>query len=330
MTGSRRQGAPGWQLEPPSSRATYIARELAVSSVNNAAIGGLLLNPLNVARARLQLQAQLRPGSYTGVLDCLRAVARTDGVLALWRYGVLLSTLRETSYGGAQWGLYGPLKVLIDGGASARNGDVAGGNSVATKIAAGLCAGAIASAAVTPIDLVMVKQFVQSGQVDAIRGIYTSGLCKGQPRAPGTLDAYKSIYKKEGFTGLYRGWGPNTFRAACITASLTASYDQTKEVAMHFSLSEGPFLHIIASITSGLTASVACAPMDLIKARVMAAPEQYPTAWSAAVSTFRTDGARGFYVGTTANIMRLCPAIIIQMPIMEEMRRLAGLGYFGS
>ena len=42
--------------------------------------------------------------------------------------------------------LYGPLKVLIDGGASARNGDVAGGNSVATKIAAGLCAGAIASA----------------------------------------------------------------------------------------------------------------------------------------------------------------------------------------
>ena len=41
------------------SRAEYVARELGVSSVNNALIGGVMFNPLNLARARLQLQHDL-------------------------------------------------------------------------------------------------------------------------------------------------------------------------------------------------------------------------------------------------------------------------------
>ena len=37
-------------------------RELGVSSLNNVVIGGVLLNPLNLARARIQVQADIAPG----------------------------------------------------------------------------------------------------------------------------------------------------------------------------------------------------------------------------------------------------------------------------
>lgn len=36
------------------------------------------------------------------------------------------------------------------------------------------------------------------------------------------------------------------------------------------------------------------------------------------------------FKGLTANIVRLCPAIMIQMPIMEQMRIVAGLDFFGK
>ena len=36
------------------------------------------------------------------------------------------------------------------------------------------------------------------------------------------------------------------------------------------------------------------------------------------------------FKGLSANIVRLCPAVIIQMPIMEQARILVGLDYFGK
>jgi hypothetical protein len=36
---------------------------------------------------------------------------------------------------------------------------------------------------------------------------------------------------------------------------------------------------------------------------------------------------RGLYKGLSANIVRLCPAVAMQMPVMEQARRFAGLEY---
>eukprot|EP01052_Picozoa_sp_SAG31_P022181 SAG31_NODE_1752_length_7351_cov_29.035852_2_plen_270_part_00 len=201
-----------------------LARELAVSSLNNAAVGGFLFNPTNLARARLQLQPDIRPNYYSGLLDCLQKVAAEDGITALWRYGMVLSVLRETSYGGLQWGLYTPLKNALGVG---RAEDSAAAN-FARKLGAGLAAGALASVLITPIDLVMIKQFVESGRIDPRTGCYTTGLAAGRlPTYPGgTLAAYQSIIAADGFAGLFRGWQPTMWRAALITAGLTVGYDQ--------------------------------------------------------------------------------------------------------
>lgn len=89
------------------SRNERLILELAVSSINNMAVGGVLLNPLNVVRARLQVQSTIAPNTYNSIGHCLSTVAKEDGIRRLWLYGMRMSCFREFSYGGAQWGLYG-------------------------------------------------------------------------------------------------------------------------------------------------------------------------------------------------------------------------------
>jgi hypothetical protein len=306
------------------SRAEYVARELGVSSVNNALIGGVMFNPLNLARARLQLQHDLAPNTYSSLRHCLSRIATEDGASALWRYGVRMSAFRELTYGGAQWGLYTPFKTLL--------GVEDDSPSMARKMAAGLLSGAVSSAFVTPVDRVMIKQFVESGRVQASTGLFSTGLYVGKaPSYTGIFDLFGQIRRADGFTGLYRGWEPTVIRAALITMGLTVSYDTTKELAVKWKLlEEGTTLHLLASVVSGVSASVLCAPPDIVKSRMMAAPEIYTRGpFQCALSIVRHEGLLGLYKGLFANISRLCPAVIVQMPIMEQMRRLAGLEYFG-
>ena len=130
------------------SKLEYTARELMVSGTNNACISGFAFNPLNLVRARLQVQDQLAPGTYRSLWHSLTTIAKEDGALALWRYGVAMSSFREASYGGMQWGLYTPLKTLWN---------QTGLPPMVANVATGLSAGIVASAFITPIDLVMIR-----------------------------------------------------------------------------------------------------------------------------------------------------------------------------
>ena len=139
-------------MAPPPGRTMskleYTARELMVSGTNNACISGFAFNPLNLVRARLQVQDQLAPGTYRSLWHSLTTIAKEDGALALWRYGVVMSSFREASYGGMQWGLYTPLKTLWN---------QTGLPPMVANVATGLSAGIVASAFITPIDLVMIR-----------------------------------------------------------------------------------------------------------------------------------------------------------------------------
>eukprot|EP00729_Bicosta_minor_P001157 gene1157-12045_t len=221
------------------SRNERLILELAVSSINNMAVGGVLLNPLNVVRARLQVQSTIAPNTYNSIGHCLSTVAKEDGIRRLWLYGMRMSCFREFSYGGAQWGLKS--RTLL-------------------KMASGLSAGAVASAFITPVDIVMIRQFVEGGRISSSTGLLTTGLLKGRkPKCANAFEAFQTIVRTEGWAGVYRGWEPTVVRAAFITMGLTVSYDTTKEtLCARQVMEEGAPLHIIASIVSGVTASILC------------------------------------------------------------------------
>jgi hypothetical protein len=226
-----------------------------------------------------------------------------------------------------QWGLYTPFKRVFD---ATNEGDGSmGGGSVGAKVAAGFAAGIVASAFITPIDLIMIRQFVESGKINPATNIFTSGLYKGStPSYRSGMEQVTTIWRSNGFSGLYRGWEPNVARAAMITIGLTVGYDQTKEEFKRYGiLQEGFALHLVASIFSGTAASVLCAPMDVIKTRVMAGSHQ---GWFSCLGhILKNEGPSGLFRGLSANMSRLCPAVMMQLPVLEQLRILAGLDYFG-
>ena len=359
-------------MAPPPGRTMskleYTARELMVSGTNNACISGFAFNPLNLVRARLQVQDQLAPGTYRSLWHSLTTIAKEDGALALWRYGVVMSSFREASYGGMQWGLYTPLKTLWN---------QTGLPPMVANVATGLSAGIVASAFITPIDLVMIRPplpppaqspLLSCGFTDAarraIRGgrasgcahgavhdgpVQGQGCAEGRPRLPPARDwqgrgdgrAVPRLAADDGSGGDDHD-GPHRQLCAplpsglpCLAGTLPSrrngrADDQTKEVCKQRDwLGEGFLLHMLASVVSGTVASILCAPMDLVKSRVMATPTLYRGPVHCFMVTLQGEGAAGLFKGTWANVVRMCPAVIVQLPIMEQMRQLAGLEYFG-
>lgn len=84
----------------------------------------------------------------------------------------------------------------------------------------------------------------------------------------GPFQAFSSIAKTEGISGLYRGLLPTMQRAALLNAAQAPSYDHAKHALLNAGLvQEGVSCHLIASMVAGLMSAVAIAPVDLIRTR---------------------------------------------------------------
>ena len=102
-------------------------------------------------------------------------MAREEGTGALWK-GLGPGLQRQVIYGGLRIGLYDPVKKVCT--------DIAGGDSIGVKIAAGLLSGAIGITVASPTDLVKVRMQSQGKQA--------AGVAKKYPSA---ISAYKIIVR---------------------------------------------------------------------------------------------------------------------------------------
>jgi len=200
------------------------------------------------------------------------------------------------------------------------------------KIAAGLTSGALGSAFANPTDLVKIRLQAEAGKI--VDGVYVSGLFRGKPPTyRNTFHALYHIYQYEGgIRALYKGVGATMIRASFLTAAQLASYDHSKYLLKaHNILQEGVALHIVASLIAGLCATTAAAPADLLKSRYMAdgagTTRLYSSVLDCLVKTVRTEGPQALLRGWVPSYARLGPHFIIALPILEQSRRLFGLGY---
>mmetsp|Transcript_109345 Transcript_109345/g.341913 ORF Transcript_109345/g.341913 Transcript_109345/m.341913 type:complete len:124 (+) Transcript_109345:302-673(+) len=81
------------------------------------------------------------------------------------------------------------------------------------------------------------------------------------------------------------------------------------------------------AIISGLVATTACNPADVIKSRVMMARGEGESisVTQAVVQVVRQQGFRGFMSGWCPAYCRAGPAYFIQMPVVEGLRHLFGV-----
>ncbi|ETV86860.1 hypothetical protein, variant 1 [Aphanomyces astaci] len=172
----------------------------------------LVMTPMDVIKQRLQL------GYYSGVVNCVQTMVRTEGLRALYisfpttlfmnlPYSMIMVSTNES------------MKKLLN-----PSGEI----NVGAYVFSGAIAGAVAGAITNPLDVTKTRLQTQMMSLD---DTLTCGGKMVQSAAPkvqyrGFLDAFGQIYKHEGVAGFFRGVGPRV----CVHAPSVAVSWTTFEV----------------------------------------------------------------------------------------------------
>ncbi|KAL5561582.1 hypothetical protein UlMin_031329 [Ulmus minor] len=288
-----------WAVSP--SNAVY---HFGTSGLSVAVATGLT-HPLDVLKVRLQMQLVGQRGPLTGMGQVFVQVLKNEGPKSLY-LGLTPALTRSVLYGGLRLGLYEPSKYACDW--------AFGSTNIFFKIASGGFAGSFATALTNPIEVLKVRLQMNP---DAKRR--------------GPMQELRKIISEEGIRALWKGLGPAMARAAALTASQLATYDESKRILVRWTrLEEGFNLHLLSSMIAGSVSTLITAPMDMIKTRLMLQRESkragsYKNGFHCAYQVVLSEGPRALYKGGFTIFARLGPQTTITFILCEKLRNLAGL-----
>ncbi|XP_057782435.1 uncharacterized protein LOC131000510 isoform X2 [Salvia miltiorrhiza] len=292
-----------------SEKATWVASPSYAfyhfgTSGAAVAAASTVTHPLDLLKVRLQMQMVGQRGPLIGMRQLGINLVKNEGLRALYM-GLTPGLVRSLFYGGLRLGLYEP---------SLRLSEMAFGSpNILTKVVVGAFSGALATAVTNPVEVLKVR--MQMGRLTT----------------KGPLQELRKMAAEEGLTGFWKGAGPEMTRAAVFTASQLATYDETKRLVMRWtSLEDGFYLHFIASTIAGGASTIATAPIDVVKTRLMLQRESktvgaYKNGLHCAYQLLLKEGPRGFYKGAFALFTRVGPQTTITFMLCEQLRGLVGL-----
>ncbi|KAK2403681.1 Mitochondrial substrate carrier family protein [Trifolium repens] len=271
----------------------------------SVAIATSITHPLDVLKVRLQMQLVGQKGPLSGMGQLFLSVVKNEGPKSLY-LGLTPALTRSVVYGGLRLGLYEPSKHACD--------LAFGSSNVLVKIASGMFAGAFATALTNPMEVLKVRLQMSSDTGKS-----------------GPILELRRTISEEGIKALWKGVDPAMARAAALTASQLATYDETKQILVKWtSLREGFHLHLISSTVAGILSTLITAPVDMVKTRLMLQRESkggriYKNGFNCAYQVLLTEGPRALYKGGFTIFARLGPQTTITFILCEELRKHAGL-----
>ncbi|KAI3461682.1 hypothetical protein Pfo_018345 [Paulownia fortunei] len=179
----------------------------AVSGVCATVASEAVLTPMDMVKQRLQLSSS----PYNGLWDCVRRVLREDGIRAFfasYRTTVLMNApftaVHFTTYEAAKRGL---MEVSPESVSDER---------LLVHATAGAAAGALAAGLTTPLDVVKTQ-------------LQCQGVCGCDRFVSGSIpNVVRTIVKKDGYSGLMRGWMPRMLFHAPAAAVCWSTYEAIK------------------------------------------------------------------------------------------------------
>jgi len=266
-----------------------------------AAISETCTYPIDLVKTRMQF-AETR----IGWLGTTVQVLKTEGG---WIFaGIEPAVMRHFVYSAARVYIYEHLRSAYRD----RHGDSDAGFVV--KLAMGSIAGGLGQFIASPTDLLKIQM-----QTDRQRN--------NPPLYRGIRHCAQSVYSQAGLIGMWRGVGPNVYRAMAVNFGELAFYDLAKKKVMETTgWADGLAVHSIAGILSGLTSTICSCPFDVVKTRLMAG--SHSGVLQCFQDTAREEGILALYKGFLPTWARLGPWLLIFWVSYEKLRYLAGIEGF--
>lgn len=271
------------------------------------AIGATVVYPIDLVKTRIQNQRSVIVGEmlYRNSFDCFRKVLRNEGFLGLYR-GLppqLVGVAPEKAIKLAMNDLMRSiLKNPRDGSITMINEAIAGG-----------CAGASQVVFTNPLEIVKIRLQVQ-GEVAKISGI----------QRPGAVAIVRSL----GLVGLYKGASACLLRDIPFSMIYFTAYSHLKKDVFGEGKDGkklGPLELLIAGAGAGMPAAYFVTPADVIKTRLQvdarAGQQTYKGIIDAFRKIFKDEGAKAFFKGGPARVVRSSPQFGVTLLSYELLQR---------
>ena len=214
-------------------------------------------------------------------------ILQTDGALGLYN-GLSASLLRQLTYSTVRFGIYEELKNR-----TVKNGrDPSFPWLVGMAVTSGFAGGIAGNFA----DVLNVRMQGDAALPPEKRRNYKHA-----------VDGMIRMAREEGMLSWFRGWLPNSSRAAVMTAAQLASYDAFKHMLLGYThMGDTLTTHFTASFLAGLVAATVTSPIDVIKTRVMSSSKKQGVVRLIG-DIYRADGIMWMFKGWVPSFLRLGP-----------------------
>lgn len=298
---------------------------LGLTVSNDLSIFSFVIAPLDVAKIRLQLQSHslsdplshrhIRGPIYKGTLPTIKLILANEGITGLWK-GNVPAELMYISYSAVQFTTYRSVTQLL----RRLTGPDHALPGAAESFLAGASAGALATAATYPLDLLRTRFAAQGSGEDRV---YTS-----------LRRAVATIARDEGPRGFFRGLSPALVQIVPFMGVFFAVYEGLRPPLSALDLPFGGG-EALAGTLASVIAKTGVFPLDTVRKRIQV---QGPTRSRyvhknipnygrlGTIGTLQTilrrEGARGLYRGLTVSLFKAAPASAVTIWTYERVLRM--------
>jgi hypothetical protein len=299
-----------------------VAREMFAAGPGCALANGML-NGFETTKVKLQLHCPLNPVYHRPTTaGVMKQIIKEDGLVrGLMTPGLSASLTRSMVYGAYRVGLYSTTRDAL----APKDGTPP---TLAHRMASGMFTGGIGAMLTCPLDVVRTRMQADAGTI--VNGRYITGLRTGKAvRYDNMVRTIWLIIEQEGLRhGLYRGASVTVARASLLNGAQLASYDTLKSLMNNNNdnksdnsyWTEGPLLHIFCALCSGIIAQTVVMPVDTIKSSMMVGKS-----WKGVWERLLERGPFWLYRGYLPACAGQGLIMVLQMPLIEEFRRLLGV-----
>ncbi|KAF5313189.1 hypothetical protein D9619_002625 [Psilocybe cf. subviscida] len=280
-----------------------------------ACIAVTVSNPAEVAKTRLQLQGELaKEGGkkvYNNAFDVLAKTWKHEGIRGVQR-GLPPAYAYQILLNGSRLGFYEPFRRTFNKFLGYDPNE----QIPFTSVLAGATSGAVGASLGNPLFLIKARMQAYSPHLPV----------GAQHHYKNAFHALSTIFKAEGTRGLVRGIDAAILRTSMGSSVQLPSYNFTKTQLVKYDIlpADSTWTFLLSSTISGACVCLAMQPADTALTRMYNQPTVvgpdgrlrgtlYKNPIDCLWKTFKIEGVRGWYKGSTAHFMRIAPHTIITL-----------------